>query len=107
MKKISSQFIIKCKYYTRQYYFENEYTLWKCKPTQKKYLKSRSDDACQLGMFTLQSFQTPNMVDLLHTVLENQTKQKNLTSFAKAAYYYQCVALSAIEVADSKNKLSQ
>ena len=41
-------------------------------------MRSRSHDICPLDMFTLQSFHTTNIVDLLHMVWEKQTKTQKL-----------------------------
>ena len=41
-------------------------------------MRSRSDDTCQLDVYTLQSFHTPNIVDLLYTVQVKQTKTQKL-----------------------------
>ena len=42
-------------------------------------IKSRSNDICQLNMYTLQSFHTPNINELLSIVLKNRPNHKNLT----------------------------
>ena len=41
-------------------------------------MRSRSHDICPLDMYTLQSFHTSNIVDLLHKVYEKQTKTQKL-----------------------------
>ena len=42
-------------------------------------LRSRSDEPYQIDTYSLQSFHTTNIVDLLLIVSEKQTKHKNLT----------------------------
>ena len=41
-------------------------------------MRPRSDDTCQLDMYTLQSFHTTYRIEILHTVYEKQTKTQTL-----------------------------
>ena len=49
-------------------------------------MRPRSDDTCQLDMYTLQSFHTPNILDLLLIVLKTGPKIKNLHTQLDLAY---------------------
>ena len=51
-------------------------------------LRSRSDDTCQLDMYTIQSFHTPYIVNLLHKYKKNRQKHKNFP--IKKKMWYDC-----------------
>ena len=63
-----------------EYSWPITYSLRKTVEYTKK-LRSRSNKTWETDMYSIKCFHTPNIVDLLHTVIEKQTKTQKLNYY--------------------------